>query len=301
MLAKMLDEYLEFNRTPLVGEGSKFHVSDAGRCHLYRFWKRKAVEPTDLPSTRALRIFEVGNVFHSWLQDVLDKSGNLISKELTVEDQHRKGRIDAIVNINGQKILYDFKTVHSKKFSYDQLDAHYCMQAYTYKTMLNQPVDDVKVLYISKDDLRLYEISVYGLKDIDVKVRNDWESLIESWVKDKEPEPNPNDWECRYCIYKTRCRPSIPATEQIELVTVEDRDMEAMLERRAELLEFINEFDELEDTIKKKVKELPQITRIGRWILERKTVKRASYEVPDNIKQQYKVTREYEKLVIQEV
>ncbi len=204
MLASLIDSYIaeareEFQHT------EKFRVSDAGRCRLMRYWKRQGKEPTDLPDERTLRVFEVGHVFHKWLQDCLKEKGVLIEAELEVEDLHRKGHVDAIVFSDDKLVLYDFKTVHSRKFNYlsTEKDIHYHFQALTYAMMLPFGVDSVRIAYISKDDLRIQEIEV--LPHIEDEVRQDWLILIEAWERKQEPEPNPKDWECKYCIYRSSC------------------------------------------------------------------------------------------------
>ena len=99
-------------------DNSKFRVSDSGRCHLMRFWKRQGKEFSDEVDRRTRRVFEVGHIFHEWLQEGLLKAGVLVEKEFKVEDIHRAGHADAIVMTEQGLVLYDFKTVHSKKFHY---------------------------------------------------------------------------------------------------------------------------------------------------------------------------------------
>lgn len=141
------------------------------------------------------------------LQKVLEKKGLLIEAEIKVEDIHRIGHIDAIVKTEDGLILYDFKTVHSRKFHHMRKeggDRHYAMQALTYAMMLPFGVADVRIAYVSKDDLCIEEVSATEMVNAE-EVIQDWLKLIQAWNTQTEPEPNNEEWECRYCIYRTAC------------------------------------------------------------------------------------------------
>ena len=187
----------------------KFRVSDAGRCHLMRYWKRQGKEPTDLPDERALRVFEVGHMVHRWIQDILEEKGVLFGKEILVEDEHRIGHVDAVVMLDGGPVLFEFKTVHSRKFHYQRRlgfmeDTHYFFQAATYAMMIPVKITETRIVYVSKDDLHIEEVTV-PMPEMRIRAAEDWGKLIEAWEEGREPEPNPLDWECRYCIYRSTC------------------------------------------------------------------------------------------------
>ena len=210
----IIDQYIAEQRSEQDQDRhhDKFRVSDAGRCHLMRFWKRQGKPFTDQPDERTRRVFEVGHVFHRWIQDILQKKGLLIAKELEVKDEHRIGHVDAIVRYaDDWLVMYDFKTVHSRKFHWKKKeggngDLHYAMQAWTYYQMCNLDIHEVRIAYISKDDLCIDEILVSDYDSIGSKTREDWEMLITAWEKGEEPKPNPMDWECKYCVYRSICK-----------------------------------------------------------------------------------------------
>jgi CRISPR/Cas system-associated exonuclease Cas4 (RecB family) len=216
MLANLVDAYITEKRAEQIRSHEKFRVSDAGRCHLMRYWKRQGKPLTDEPDARTQRVFEVGHVFHVWLQDLLKEKGLLIEREKEVEDIHRIGHVDAIIQNEQGLILYDFKTVHSKKFHYKRKegnngDIHYHMQAYTYAMMLPFGVADIRIAYISKDDLCIEEVSVMDTDDISEYVQQDWHTLVSAWNAKLEPEPNPMSWECKYCGYTSSCQYTLEA------------------------------------------------------------------------------------------
>jgi len=206
MLANLVDTYIAEKRTEQIRTLDKFRVSDAGRCHLMRYWKRQGKPFSDVPDERTLRVFEVGHVFHEWLQNLLKDKGVLMEKELEVQDKHRIGHIDALVMTEQGLVLYDFKTIHSRKFHYmaeGDGDKHYAMQAYTYATLLPFGVADIRIAYISKDDLCIKEVSID--EEVEQDVIDDWNVLISAWGQQEEPKPNSMDWECKYCGYKSLC------------------------------------------------------------------------------------------------
>ncbi len=210
MLGEIIDAYIAGKNAEQLRSHDKFRVSDAGRCYLMRYWKRQGKPFTDEPDSRTQRVFEVGHVFHRWLQNLLEAKGMLIEKEKKVEDIHRVGHIDALVMTEQGLVLYDFKTVHSRKFHYKRKeggngDKHYAMQAYTYAQMLPFGVADIRIGYISKDDLCIEEVSVD--EAIEQDVIDDWNTLIELWEKQIEPPAQPQyEWECKYCVYKSICQ-----------------------------------------------------------------------------------------------
>jgi hypothetical protein len=209
MIAQLINEHIASLRQSTEFKTDKFRCSDAGRCHLMRYWKRQGKQ-ADGFDERTLRVFEVGHLFHAWVQNILGQRGVLIDAELEVEDKHRRGHLDAIVDTPAGLILYDFKTVHSRKFHWNRkdgkpIDRHYAMQAMTYAMMLPIGVADIRIAYISKDDLCIEEASVFDVDNIIDATRWDWLSLITCWDAQTEPNPNPMTWECGYCIYGTEC------------------------------------------------------------------------------------------------
>ena len=210
MLELLIDAFISERRDGQGRSYDKFRCSSAGRCRLMRYWQRQGRSVSDVPDERARRVFEVGHMFHEWVQDILDRRQLLIEREKEVEDLHRIGHIDAIVREGGRIILYDFKTVHSRKFTYlkEGADIHYQYQITSYALMLPYDVDEARIAYISKDDLRIREIPV-DYEGIAPAVTDDWNILINAWEKQVAPEPNPKEWECKYCAYGSSCEHSL--------------------------------------------------------------------------------------------
>lgn len=204
----------------------KFRVSDAGRCHLYQYWKRQGKEQPAKDSA-SLKLMEMGNLTHAWLEYALQRSGVLYSAEIPVEDDYRKGHADALVTCNGHVSLYDFKTIGNKQAYYmlnngAKAKREHQYQALSYLAMMNVSVSplypnikDARILYITREEVsakngdKLPPLTVIAdvAADLDLlpAVNADWQSLIEAWDKQQDPKPTPEKWECRYCPYHIFC------------------------------------------------------------------------------------------------
>jgi len=216
VISSLIDEAIrrDEQRRDEQKRAGKFRVSSSGRCYHMRIWEKQGIPYSDPPSSRTLRVFAIGSALHDWIQDRLQERHVLLLREFELEDEFRIGHIDAVVRSGSKLILYDFKTVHSKKFFYlsNEIDIQYFMQAYTYylmqKETLGLNISDVRICYISRDDMLLKEVSVLDMPTIDEMVKRDWNEILEvergkTWVGPKM------DWECDYCFYKTKCKNEI--------------------------------------------------------------------------------------------
>lgn len=213
-LASVIDTYLgsirpKENLIPMTihfdedTDTPKFRVSDAGRCRLYRFWKRQGKERTQ-PDAKGLRLMEAGNMYHAWLSYALHESGVLVDSEIEVENEHSKGHADAIVLLDDTYILYDFKTISSKQAGYMlsngcktkkehsyQILSYYFMidnGAITIKdqrmTCLMSP-QECRIAYITREEMEIIaELPVDP--DLLPQVKKDWQILISAWEKQAE-------------------------------------------------------------------------------------------------------------------
>jgi hypothetical protein len=222
MIQKLIDDAIAKERKIEHISSGKFSCGDAGKCQLMRYWKRQGKKGF-LPKTekeienekRGFRVFEVGHIFEQWIIGKFTQ-GALQTK---VEDEHRKGFIDLIIYENGKQILYDIKTVHSRKFWHNKKegwggDRHYKCQVLTYADMLPERPESLRLAYVSKDDLCIEEVAVTGSETVETPMgrvdlatweRQDWQSLIQAWEDKKEPIPQPMSWECGWCQYREGC------------------------------------------------------------------------------------------------
>lgn len=194
-----------------------FYASSLGSCKRKQIWKRMNEPETNPADNRTLRIFSVGNIFHEWIQDLLEKAGVLINKEQTIinEEYNYKGRYDALCEKDGKKLLYDIKSQSSRSFHYLKekgggIDEAKKMQVVSYAVMGNLPVEECRILFVSKDDLCVMEFSV-AVKDFKQKVIDELVELNKFFKNKEIPAELPLEngkasWQCGYCNYRDKCK-----------------------------------------------------------------------------------------------
>lgn len=226
-LTQLIDEYLASERPknqmiPMTihfddEKSPKFRVSDAGRCRLYRYWKRQGKKKIQ-PDANGLRIMEMGNIIHAWLAQALQNIGVLIKAEIEVEDEYRKGHADALVKLGEHTILYDFKTISSKQAGYMlhngcHAKRTHAYQVFSYFEMIrdgyldrsrNGYIHDCRILYVTRETFNFVAETPVEMGYM-AEVRQDWQILCDAWDAQREPEANPDSWECRYCPYRETC------------------------------------------------------------------------------------------------
>ena len=218
-------------------DARKFRASDAGRCHLYQYWKRQGKKQAS-PNINNLKMMEMGNLIHAWLDYALDTMGVIYNAEVVVEDEHIKGHIDALVSVNSHVAVYEFKTISGKQAWYmlnngTKAKREHQYQVLTYLDMMQPKTGDyavsvlpkeARIAYITREEVNGTNGDKYPpltiiadvAADLDLLpvIRQDWQTLIDAWEQSVfhgesiTPEPNPQHWECKYCPYFADCEQS---------------------------------------------------------------------------------------------
>jgi CRISPR/Cas system-associated exonuclease Cas4 (RecB family) len=190
---------------------SKFRLSDAGRCRLMRYYKRQGKAAGNGMPAHVLLQMQAGNLLHAWIERACYEMGCLVASEAALEDEHRLGHFDMILERpdGTEHILYDIKTITSKKAYYmdrdgKTVDPQHVSQLVSYALMLPDPVDKLRIAYVIRDTMEIRDVPV-AMSEHEDDVLDDWARLITAWKAGMEPEPNPKDWECRYCQYASVC------------------------------------------------------------------------------------------------
>jgi len=202
-------------------KATSFWVSSAYSCNRKRFYGRKNEPKSNLPNIRALRTFHVGNMFHAWIQDEMRKMAKGFEIEFYLRDKKTfgseiSGLIDCIARFNGKNILYDFKSINSRAFKflatkkYGASPSH-VLQVATYylilKTTKEKEIDEVRLVYVDKDSLKIKEMPIPMTKKIIKATEDDWAECIAYWKKKELPPAKPKEaWECSYCNFKDTCK-----------------------------------------------------------------------------------------------
>ena len=246
-LASIIDKHIREKDNPR--DNNFWHGSDMGFCPRKRTYKRQGVKGEEFDD-RTMRVFECGNIFHEWLQKLLNKEGVLLSCEELLKDTtlNYSGHYDALIKIGDRMILYDFKTVNSMAFTYylnNQFPPYHKMQLASYCYFLRRQfpeLTEMRMLYISKDDLRVEEVEIPYTQELEDKVLKELEILNENWEKEELPPRivkdyhdiyDENSWMCAkkvgkprkdgsylfkpFCPYFDRCWKKEPANNKIDV------------------------------------------------------------------------------------
>lgn len=216
----IVDDYLKKKSEEKRNYGLYWSASSAGYCMRKVIFERLGV-PAVTEDPRKTRVFEAGHIFHKWYQDITKAAGISIAQELELQDENLmiRGHFDDLVLVEGNLILYDVKTAHSKWFERAKTRpmSHYNrMQLGTYMYMLrNNPVDamvetdhqnlidadriadltEARILKISKDDLRMHEIQLLWTPNLEKDVVSYWRTLNGYWENKKLPKCTCADYE----------------------------------------------------------------------------------------------------------
>lgn len=209
---KMVEKHIEREHKPkTVG---KYYPSEIGSCIRKLWYSYKyplKVEP-DL-----LKIFEVGNILHGFVTEVLKSEKNKEVKLLKSEfpfKMHEKdfevsGRVDDLLLIksDSKQLLVEVKSTKNVEHIKSP-QSHHRTQLMFYMYALQ--IHDGIILYVDKSNLQS--------KSFEVKFDNDEaEKILEKFSelhKDLKDEILPIDeakknvdmmWMCNYCEYKSKC------------------------------------------------------------------------------------------------
>jgi len=202
-------------------KATSFWVSSAYSCNRKRYWARNNEPKTNPPAPRALRVFHVGDMFHAWIQKEIKKYAAGFEVEYYIKDDKTfgetiSGYIDCIARFNSKTTLYEFKSINSRGFKflakkkYGASPSH-IMQAMTYlsilKTTKEKKIDNVRIVYVDKDSLRVKEVEIPANKKILKAVKDDWKECMGFWKKKQLPPAKPKSgWECSYCPFRKKCK-----------------------------------------------------------------------------------------------
>lgn len=189
-----IDEFLEEKAAERRDYGDYWSASNAGYCMRKVMFDRLQV-PYTRKDARKQRVFEVGHVFHEWIQRITLNTGLSILQEAELKDEKLKvcGHIDDLVTVGKNLLLYDYKTQNSRAFSYQKdkpMSYFHKMQLGTYMYMLRQTgvdgfeIDDIRearILKISKDDMRMVEQQLIWSLELESEVNKYWGVLNGFW------------------------------------------------------------------------------------------------------------------------
>ena len=203
VIEKMIEEAIRKEERERV-EGV-YYPSELPFCLRRNYFLYKVKKEVSLP---VLKIFELGNMLHSWFSKVFERAGVLDRSEekmvyhdglITI-----KGRCDDIIKLkkSGKRILLEIKTVRNLRFIKEPKREH-AMQLSFYMFALG--FKKAYLVYVDRRDLRIRVFTV----SFDESLFNELVErahLLDSFVKNNEKPPKTSKkWMCNYCQYRWEC------------------------------------------------------------------------------------------------
>ncbi len=205
MLKELLDQfYLDRERDR---EQHHFYITDAGKCSRAIFFKFKNI-PREKMKPQVLRMFDHGDYIQMQILSNLFSLGIVRASEIKIPPQELiSGRADAIITLNNDLYVVDFKSMNSmifKNLEKPKEENVNQIQLYLHYFKIPKGI----LLYVDKDRLELKEFLVEYNPAIAQKLLKDLSGLktkIDSnIVPDRIPD-YPDNWQCQYCQFKEIC------------------------------------------------------------------------------------------------
>jgi CRISPR/Cas system-associated exonuclease Cas4 (RecB family) len=209
---EMIDNFL-FRESRPKKEG-RYYPSEIGSC-LRKVWYSYRYPQELKPDL--IKIFEVGNIMHDFITEVLKSERNphieLLKAELPVkteiDDFTISGRIDDLLLIkeNGKSILVEVKSV--KSVAYQQRPSHnHIMQLQFYMFVTN--IHSGILLYIDKTTLQTKAFEINYDEATGRQIIERFRRLHNALKNNKLPPDEAKlldemNWMCRFCEYREKC------------------------------------------------------------------------------------------------
>lgn len=209
---KLVDQHIARESKPK--QIGRYYPSEVGTCLRKVWYSYKYPQEID-PKLR--RIFEVGDILHGFVIEVLKSDKNkdveLLKSEIpfaiAVEDFVISGRVDDLIMIksSGKKVLVEVKSTKNVS-TVNKPQSNHAMQLMFY--MEATGVHDGIILYIDKNNLssKVFELEFDTQKASDIFDR--FSFLHEHLKSDRVPDAEAKkmidmQWMCRFCEYKEKC------------------------------------------------------------------------------------------------
>jgi hypothetical protein len=209
---KLIDSHVFREERPK--EIGRYYPSQIGSCLRKVWYSYKYPKKID-PEVR--KIFEVGNIMHHFIVEVLksEKSGDvkLLESELPLKRDFKdfviSGRVDdlLLVKSSGKLYLVEVKSTKDIKFVKEANQSHVVqLQFYMFCSGVHNGI----VLYIGKGDLKTKTFEVKFNEKISEKIIKRVESLHKDLKRGKLPfaeakQISDMKWMCKYCEYIEKC------------------------------------------------------------------------------------------------
>lgn len=185
-------------------EKTSWWPTDMGKCLTGVYLHRLGVDGKPFDD-RTLRVFEVGKMFEQYVVDKLKEAAVKHEEQVRLKWPERDvtGYGDVLITAP-ETMLYELKSKHSRGFNYLP-SRHNEQQLWLGLKCLE--IEDGRLLYVSKDDLRVAEYQV-RLSDgeLEEEVMHQLDVLETAWWNKLPPmPPDSKSWLARYCSRHEDC------------------------------------------------------------------------------------------------
>ena len=205
MLKELIDQfYLDKQEDR---EQNHFYITDAGKCARAIFFKFKHM-PREKMEARILRLFDHGDYIQMQLLNTLFSLGIVRASEVQIPPQGLvSGRADAIITLNNELYVVDFKSMNSmlfRKLQEPKEENVNQIQLYMHYFQIPKGI----LLYMSKDTSELKDFPIQYNTDLVQNLLKGLENLDKKIKTNVVPEQMldfPRNWQCQYCQFKDIC------------------------------------------------------------------------------------------------
>jgi hypothetical protein len=194
---------------------TSWNCSKLGSCLTGVYLERLGVKPDTEFTDRELRVFAAGHLFEEFFADLVkDYKDVKIERQVRVEDKKLDvtGYADMVVEVDGQKLVYEIKSKNSRAFWYmekkgEGANKQHQMQIWLYMHILG--IEEGRLLYLEKDTLTTLEYPIYlKNQELEESVMKELDILNRAW-KEQLPPPvlyTDKDWQSKYCRFHSQCK-----------------------------------------------------------------------------------------------
>lgn len=210
---KMVTNHIEREHRPK--QIGRYYPSEVGGCLRKTWYSYKYPKQVD---PELMKIFELGNIMHGFVVEVLKSEKNqeveLLKSEFPLKIEEKdftiSGRVDdlILVKASGKNVLVEVKSTKDIKFVKAPQRSHE-MQLVFY--MHASGVHNGVILYVDKSNLQSKTFEVPYTKEKADEILGRFKSLNDSLVNNSMPEAEAKKskettWMCKYCEYADKCK-----------------------------------------------------------------------------------------------
>ena len=208
MIQQLVEQHLikEQEKSKKRIRSGRWSPSSFGRCYRYQFWNRLDEAQSNPPDLHALKNFSLGNILHSFVQNIISHQVlSIIESNISNDD------CEAYVDLELADEVVELKTIHPFGFKkmqnrgYDIVSdkPHNILQCMYYAIIKKKDIG--RLVYISKDDMQMKEFTFETNEWVE-RVATELKILNDFWKQKKLPPPLPRlSWDCNYCNFKDKC------------------------------------------------------------------------------------------------